>query len=829
MDTDLFTEMIIQAIKSTNSMNSRLPIIFIFAFLCLPASLYSQASLSITAFSFPEQTKTATIDATNNIVDIEVAYDTDVTALTATFTLSIEATASVNGNTQTSEITTNDFMSPVTYTVIAQDGVIIQNWTVTVAEAAPSTDTVIKTFFVSGQTGVAIDADNHTIDVEVASGTDVSSLTPTVSVSENATIDPASGVARDFTSPVIYTVTAQDGSTTQDWTVTVTEGIFNAEDYLALVALYNDADGPNWINNSNWLNGPVDSWYGVTVADGRVRALRLENNHLVGNIPSELGDLSNITSLILDNNNLYGSIPVELGNLSNLRILSLVSDFLSGSIPSEFGNLFNLDNLYLHNNQLSGSIPSDLGNLFNLDNLHLHSNQLSGSIPSELGNLSNLTELYLNTNDLSESIPSELGNLSNLIELSLAGNQLSGSIPSELGNLSNLNRLSLNANSLSGSIPWHLGNLANLAFLTLASNSLTGSIPAELGNLINLSGLYLFENNLGGSIPAELGNLINLSSLQLFNNNLSGSIPAELGNLANLTALRLYSNDLSGSIPSELGNLTNIRSLYLYNNELTGSLPIEFQNLDNLQRLYLYSNKLDALPDLSGLTNLDVFRIYNNDFDFGDILPNIDIPRIDYDPQNQITGPDPISIVVGEELNISIPVEGSANQYQWVKGGEDLAGQISDNLVIENIDGTDEGVYYLAITNISVPNLTLRSNNIYVTVAASTTDILTFYITGQAAPAVIDVENHTIDIEVNSGTDLTSLVPSITLFTGGTISPVNGVVWDFTSPVTYTVTAQDGTTAQDWTVTVTEGVLDESDYLSLVEFYNATDGPQLDK
>ena len=35
---------------------------------------------------------------------------------------------------------------------------------------------------------------------------------------------PTSGVARDFTNPVPYTVTAEDGVTYQEWTVTVTQG-----------------------------------------------------------------------------------------------------------------------------------------------------------------------------------------------------------------------------------------------------------------------------------------------------------------------------------------------------------------------------------------------------------------------------------------------------------------------------------------------------------------------------------------------------------------------------------------------------------------------------
>jgi len=59
------------------------------------------------------------------------------------------------------------------------------------------------------------------ITVDVPFGSTLSNLTPTIETSPHATVSPASGVATDFTSPVVYTVTAEDGSTKQ-FTVVVT-------------------------------------------------------------------------------------------------------------------------------------------------------------------------------------------------------------------------------------------------------------------------------------------------------------------------------------------------------------------------------------------------------------------------------------------------------------------------------------------------------------------------------------------------------------------------------------------------------------------------------
>ena len=44
---------------------------------------------------------------------------------------------------------------------------------------------------------------------------------------------------------------------------------------------------------------------------------------MTGEIPAELGDLSNLTELSLSGNQLTGEIPTELGDLSNLTTLSL--------------------------------------------------------------------------------------------------------------------------------------------------------------------------------------------------------------------------------------------------------------------------------------------------------------------------------------------------------------------------------------------------------------------------------------------------------------------------------------------------------------------------
>ena len=60
-----------------------------------------------------------------------------------------------------------------------------------------------------------VDEDSKMVRLDFPAGTDVTRLTPTIIISNYATIEPKSGVTQDFTNPVYYTVTSLSGSTSQ--------------------------------------------------------------------------------------------------------------------------------------------------------------------------------------------------------------------------------------------------------------------------------------------------------------------------------------------------------------------------------------------------------------------------------------------------------------------------------------------------------------------------------------------------------------------------------------------------------------------------------------
>ena len=84
------------------------------------------------------------------------------------------------------------------------------------------------------------------------------------------------------------------------------------------------------------------------------------------------------------------------------------------------------------------------------------------------------------------------------------------------------------------------------------------------------------------------------------------------------------------------------------------------------------------------------------------------------------------------------------------------------------------------------------------------------------AVGVIDQETKTVTINLpykEEGTDVTGLVPSIEVSEKASVNPASGAPQDFSSDVTYTVTAEDGTT-QAYTVSVTVAAADSKEITS---------------
>ncbi len=442
-------------------------------------------------------------------------------------------------------------------------------------------------------------------------------------------------------------------------------------DREALKALYTATNGAGWTNSANWnSNLPLSSWYGITTSSNRVTAIDLHQNNLLGKLPAEIGNLTQLQQLLLRENSISDTIPGQIGNLVNLNTLSLYENQLSGSIPLSLYNLTNLETIELGYNQLTGTISNQIGNLINLRNLILCSNQLTGNFPSTFFNLNNLKVI------------------------DVQNNQLSGSI----------------------SPLW--GNLLALGSLYLSNNNFTGSIPTEFGNLSQLKDLYLSSNQLTGAIPSSIWNLTNLETISLANNQLTGTIQIQIGNLKKLKELWIGSNQLSGGIPIQIDSLRQLIHFDISSNNFDGIVPTQLNNLALLKTIKVNNNKFYDFPSVTSLTSLVDLYIYNNKFTFEDIESNVGVASTSYiySPQDSVLTSYDTTLIAGTSYTLKSKVGGVNNKYQWYRNGVIIPSATDSNYTISNLTLPNAGVYTCKITNTVATALTLERRPITINV-----------------------------------------------------------------------------------------------------------------
>ncbi|WP_420635079.1 hypothetical protein [Candidatus Palauibacter sp.] len=365
------------------------------------------------------------------------------------------------------------------------------------------------------------------------------------------------------------------------------------------MALYESTDGPNWVNNENWLtDAPLGEWYGVgTDRNGRVSRLDLSgrgdgirrpwvSHGLSGPIPSEIGSLTNLWELRLYANNLTGPIPAELGGLADLATLDLGINELSGPIPPELGRLTNLTYLRLSDNNLTGPIPPELAGLVNLRTLALARNELSRPIPAELGGLAQLEYLGLGRNQLSGPLPPELGGLAFLASLYLWGNELTGPIPRGFVQLDQLDDLYLGRSRVcvpgtSAFAEWLEGVENHDAGAASSCNAtdvaaLESLYEATGGAGWTQSGGWLGEDAVAAWYGVTADSLGRVTELDLARNALTDRLPAQLGELSRMTILRIGGNVLAGRLPRSLARLS-LRELHYADTGLCAPAEAAFQ------------------------------------------------------------------------------------------------------------------------------------------------------------------------------------------------------------------------------------------------------------
>jgi outer membrane protein assembly factor BamB len=275
---------------------------------------------TITKFTFSQFNPVvqATIDESSKRITAVVPPTADITKLIPS--ISVSAKAKVlpdSGKVQ-------DFTNEVTYSVTAEDG-SKQDYKVMISRTKFSGKDILSFTFADFTPAIVakIDPVAKTITATVPATADLTKLKPTITLSDRATINPASATVVDFSKTVNLTVTAEDAGT-QVYAVTVVK------------------ESPSVVITSG-KNPSTSVIYIATGGGFAIKALdALTGNELwkFSNGGNGISNASYINPTIYDGNLIVVSKGVRFANASTGLLNGIIEhDVFSGSSPTVINNI----------------------------------------------------------------------------------------------------------------------------------------------------------------------------------------------------------------------------------------------------------------------------------------------------------------------------------------------------------------------------------------------------------------------------------------------------------------------------------------------------------
>ena len=169
-------------------------------------------------------------------------------------------------------------------------------------------------------------------------------------------------------------------------------------DSLALIALYDATNGPNWRKKTNWKsNRPLNEWYGIyTNTEGCVTCIDLD------------GTVNYTWSMDSLGNNLQGRLPDSLGNGNMTKLERLIvngNQGLSSVLPPNFGQMPELLAFWANDCRFTTPFPNSFFTTPKLEDIDLTNNPLNTVPPSDFSLMPKLSGLILTNCGLYDKVP----------------------------------------------------------------------------------------------------------------------------------------------------------------------------------------------------------------------------------------------------------------------------------------------------------------------------------------------------------------------------------------------------------------------------------------
>ncbi len=329
-------------------------------------------------------------------------------------------------------------------------------------------------------------------------------------------------------------------------------------------------------------------------------------------LPAPLADAlqqpDTTTRLDLRNQNL-SELPPALFELTELEVLHLSGNPLE-TLPPRIGELHNLRELTLGDEARTlTSLPRTLGDLSRLEKLHIWRHDIR-RLPETLTRCTALKFLMVaggKTVGVRHELPEDLSDRGIVGRGGGLYHVYGGlaELPQDIGALTNLTEFVITYHQVRH-LPRSIGKLVHLESFRVEHGALT-NLPASFGNLESLRSARLNDNPALAALPASIGNLTRLEELSNAHNDSMKTLPPEIGRLRRLRLL-VQSNMALESLPETIGALQNLQVFRFAGHELS-RLPEAIGTLDSLRVLHLDARGLQTLPDLGGLSQLELLDL----------------------------------------------------------------------------------------------------------------------------------------------------------------------------------------------------------------------------
>ncbi|QXP54745.1 PKD domain-containing protein [Cellulophaga sp. HaHa_2_95] len=670
-------------------------------------------SKDITAFSIDGINGTIT----GTDISITLPSTTDVTALETTVTHTGATVSPVSGVAQ-------DFTNPVIYTVSAEDA-STQEYTITVT-VAQSDSKDITTFTIDGLNGTITGTD---ITVILPSSTDVTALSPSITHT-GASINPASGVAQDFTSPVDYTVSAADG-TTQVYTITVS---------LA-PALSSDKDITSFSIDGETVNNPATAFTITLPAGTDVAALSPIIVHEGNSINPASGVAQDFTSPVeytitaADGTTQVYTITVNLA-----APLSSTKDITSFSIDGEtVNNPATAFTITLPaGTDVTALSPSIIHTGASINPASGVAQDFTSPVEYTVTAADGTAQVYTITVSLAPALSSD----KDITSFSIDGETVNNPATAFTITLP----AGTDVAALSPTIV-HEGNSINPA--SSVAQDFTSPVDYTVTAADGTTQVYTITVSLAPALSSDK----DITSFTIDGETVNNPATA-------FTITLLAGTDVTALSPSITHTGASINPASGVVQDFTSPVDYTVTAADGTTQVYTVTVNLAA--PLSSTKDITSFTIDGETVNDPSTAFTITLPA-----GTDLATLSPSITHTGVSIN---PASGVAQNFTS-----------PFEYTVTAADGTTQ--VYTVTVNLAAP-------------LSSTKDITLFTIDGET----VNDPSTAFTITLPAGTDLATLSPSIT-HTGASINPASGVVQDFSSPTIYTVTAADGST-KVYTVTV---------------------------